>query len=140
MSVRWSRATTADDGTIVQEDIAGSPAFLQHLVEHPGEGAGRLGPDDERSLPAHPTQLYSSFSGLIICGVLLLWRRWRRRPGEVFALMACLYAVARFIVEGLRHDTNPVLANLTISQTISIGLFAVGVAGVVFCRCCRPKG
>ena len=140
MSVRWSRATTADDGTIVQEDIAGSPAFLQHLVEHPGEGPGRIGPRDERSLPVHPTQLYSSFSGLIICGVLLLWRRWRRRPGEVFALMACLYAVARFVVEGLRHDTNPVLANLTISQTISIGLFAVGVAGVVFCRCCKPKG
>ena len=136
MSVKWVRSTIADDGRVAQEEIKGSSAFLQHLSEHPSE----IGPDDEWSLPVHPTQLYSSFGGLVICCILLLWRRWRRRPGEVFALMVCLYAVARFWVEGLRHDTNPVLANLTISQTISIGMLAVGLAGFLFCRCRRAKG
>lgn len=134
MSLQWSRATMS--GSIVkQETITGSPAFLQHLAEHPAE----VGPDEMKSLPVHPTQLYSSFAGFVFCGVLLLWRRWRRRLGEVFALMACLYAVTRFGIEGLRHDTNPVLAGLTIAQTISIALFAVGLAGFVFCRL-RPKG
>ncbi|MFH1731006.1 MAG: prolipoprotein diacylglyceryl transferase [Planctomycetota bacterium] len=135
MSLQWSRATKTADGTVKQETITGSPAFLQHLAEHPG----KLGPDEMKSLPVHPTQLYSSFAGFVMCGALLLRRRWRRRPGEVFALMACLYAVTRFCIEGLRHDTNPVLAGLTIAQTISIALFAAGLAGLVFCRL-RPKG
>ena len=134
MSAQWSRFFVLKDEMLMKETIKGGGPFSQHLVEHPSE----IGPDDEWSLPVHPTQLYSSFGGLVICCILLLWRR--RRPGEVFALMACLYAVARFWVEGIRHDTNPVLANLTISQTLSIGMLAVGLAGVIFCRCCRAKG
>ena len=136
MSVQWWRPIRGDDGTVVREIIKDGGSFSQHLVEHPTE----LAPGDKLSLPVHPTQLYSSLGGLTICGILLLWSRWRRQPGEVFALMACLYAVARFWVEGIRHDTNPVLGDLTISQTISIGMLVVGLAGVIFCRLSRSKG
>ncbi len=144
MSVQWWRPIPGDDGTVVREIIKDGGAFSQHLVEHPkkvgSQDTETVGPDDKLSLPVHPTQLYSSLSGLTICGILLLWSRWRRRPGEVLAMMACLYAVARFWVEGIRHDTNPVLGNLTISQTISIGMLVVGLAGVIFCRFSRSKG
>ncbi len=130
VGVQWSRATEAADGTIERETITGSSAFLQHLLEHPDE----IGPDDTRSLPVYPTQLYSSSFALVICVVLLLWRRWRRRPGELILLMACLYAVARFINEGLRDDTSPVLGPLTIAQTISVAVFVLGLAAFAWRR------
>jgi len=130
LSMQWARSDAAPDGSPRPETITGSYAFLQHLVQYPR----RVGPDDARSLPVHPTQLYSSASALAICGLLLLWRRWRRRPGEVLALLACLYAPARFWLESLRNDTNPVLGCLTVSQVVSIGVFAVGVSAFVWCR------
>lgn len=129
-SVHWVRARAIPDGRVAYDTIAGSPALLQHLVQYPG----RIGPDAERSLPVHPSQLYMAVSASAICGILLLLRRWRHRPGEVFALMALLYAVVRFIDEWFRDDTNPVLWNLTISQVISIGVFAFGVGALAWFR------
>ena len=130
MSIHWSRAEVVSGSLLVRETITGSPAFLHHLAKYPSE----IRPDDTRSLPIHPTQLYMSFSAFVVCGLLVLWRRWRRRPGEVFAALALLYSVVRFINEGLRDDTSPVLGELTISQVISVGVFAVGLAGFLACR------
>lgn len=134
----WERHEEAGSPTHL-DTIKGSFAFERQLIQyppgHPDPKNGRsLRPEDNWSLPVHPTQLYSSFSGFLLCGILLLWRRWRRRPGEVFALMACLYAVSRFIVEGLRDDTNPVIGGLTLAQVTGIAVFAVGLAGFLFCR------
>ncbi len=129
-SVHWVRARETPDGGTAYDTITGSFALLQHLVQYPD----RIGPDAERSLPVHPSQLYMAVSAAAICGVLLLVRRWRRRPGEVFAFMALLYSVVRFIDEGFRDDTNPVLWNLTISQVISIGVLAFGVGALACLR------
>jgi len=139
VEVRWVRERRGEPGSPASLDtIKGSFAFERQLIQYPPgrpDVNGRsLRPEDDRSLPVHPTQLYSSFSGFLLCGVLLLWRRWRRRPGEVFALMACLYAVARFIIEGLRDDTNPVVGGLTLAQVTGIAVFVVGLAGFLFCR------
>ncbi len=136
MDLLWVRRTHLPDGAIKHEQITGSPAYLQHLKQRPD----RLDPNiATRSLPVHPTQLYESGSALALCGILLLWWRWRRRPGEVFALMGCLYSVVRFTIEGFRNDTSPVLGSLTLGQVTSIPVFAVGLAAFVYCRMSGAK-
>jgi len=132
-NVKWWRDTTLPDGRAAEETINGSYALRQHLAQHPD----RITPDARWSLPVYPTQLYSSASAFLIAGLLLLWRRHRRRPGEVFALMACLLSVARFFIEGVRNDTLPVAGGLTMGQLTSIVIFAVGLAGLAYCRA-RP--
>jgi len=127
---QWWRYVRTPEGLAKREVISGSSAYLQHLVQYPKE----IGPEAERSLPVHPTQLYSSLSALVVCGVLLLWRSRRRRAGEVFALLGCLYPVGRFFLEGLRNDTNPVLGALTIAQVVSVGMFAVALSAFIWCR------
>ncbi|MFW6107939.1 MAG: prolipoprotein diacylglyceryl transferase, partial [bacterium] len=133
LSFTWIKNTRLPDGRIRQERIEGSQAFRQHLLLYPD----RIGPDDHGSLPVHPTQLYSSLGGFLICGLLLSWRRRRRRPGEVFALMGCLYAVARFSIEFLRSDTPPVLFGLNMGQLVGLPVFLVALAAFVYCRA-RP--
>ncbi|MFO7899633.1 MAG: prolipoprotein diacylglyceryl transferase [Planctomycetota bacterium] len=133
LSFIWIRDTRLPDGRVRQERIEGSPAFRQHLLLYPD----RISPDDHWSLPVHPTQLYSSFSGFLICGLLLLWRRRRRRPGEVFALMGCLYAIARFSIEFVRNDTPPIWFGLNMGQLVGLPVFLVALAAFVYCRA-RP--
>jgi phosphatidylglycerol:prolipoprotein diacylglycerol transferase len=129
-SIRWVRRMPRPDGTVVEQQIVGSSAYLQHLTEFPD----RIGPDATKSLAVHPTQLYESSSALLIAGILYVWWRWRRRPGEVFALMGVLYPVARFIIEGLRNDTAPVLGPLTLGQVTSIPVFVIAVIAFIYCR------
>lgn len=57
----------------------------------------------------HPTQLYSSLSGLFILGILLLADRRKHFPGFIFSLFLGLYGVTRFGIEEFRffdHDPN----------------------------------
>ncbi len=102
-----------------------------------------------RSLPVHPTQLYSSLAAAVVCLILyLFWsgyinrlipmakRRELAKPGCTFALMFVLYAIVRFFMEFLRAD-NPLspLTGLTVSQHLSIALVALGaVLMFVFAR------
>ena len=44
------------------------------------------------------------------------------------ALLLVTYPVSRFLIEWLRNDEGAFFAGLTISQNISVGLFAVGLA------------
>lgn len=80
------------------------------------------------SLPVHPTQLYSALDGLILMVLLLAYFPLRKRDGEVMALLLVTYPVSRFLIEWLRNDEGAFLGGLTISQNISLGLFAVGLA------------
>ncbi|MBI5701665.1 prolipoprotein diacylglyceryl transferase [Candidatus Saganbacteria bacterium] len=74
----------------------------------------------------HPTQLYSSISGLIMLAVLLLVFYKRGFKGQVFSLGICLYAVYRFIVEYYR-DLPRVFVGLTEAQIASVFIFVAGV-------------
>ena len=105
--------------------------------------------DRQRSLAVHPTQLYESAGGAVLCVVLyLLWRRVRNarqerqpqaqrgdgpaagkiltRPGCIFSLMFVLYGILRFFIELLRDDNPFEFDGVTISQIISIGLILTG--------------
>ncbi len=99
-----------------------------------------------RSLPVHPTQLYSSAAAFVL--MILLYLYWRRNkkineaglkgkflsaPGSIFAMMFILYSIDRFLVEFLRDD-NPyeygwwaIYKGGTISQNICIYMFIFGI-------------
>ena len=99
-----------------------------------------------RCLRVHPTQLYSSAAGAVLCLILyLFWKRSRKaiksdslwkpftRPGSTFAMMFVVYGCTRFFMEFLRDD-NPfefsswaVYKGGTVSQNIGIYMTVFGL-------------
>ena len=110
-----------------------------------------------RCLPVHPTQLYSSANGALLCLILyLFWRRSQKaaaisaakpftQPGLTFALAFVLYGVTRFGIEFIRDD-NPfeyawwaIVKGGTVSQNLSIYLIILGVILIVIFARFTPK-
>jgi phosphatidylglycerol---prolipoprotein diacylglyceryl transferase len=89
---------------------------------------GLIPQDALRSLPVHPTQLYSAFDALVILLLLTAFYPLRRRDGEVMGLLMLTYPVTRFLIEYLRNDEPAFFAGFTISQNISIALLLAGFA------------
>jgi prolipoprotein diacylglyceryl transferase len=76
----------------------------------------------------HPTFLYESLWNLALCVVLLrIDRRFRLRPGRLFAMYVVGYATGRFWVEGLRIDPAHTAGGLRLNQWVAliVGLIAV---------------
>jgi phosphatidylglycerol:prolipoprotein diacylglycerol transferase len=91
-----------------------------------------------RSLPVVPTQPLSTIDALILCLLLLACSPFRRRDGQLFALMCSIYPVTRFLIEGLRSDEAPMFGTgLTISQLVSVMMLLVAAA-LWFCILRRP--
>jgi phosphatidylglycerol---prolipoprotein diacylglyceryl transferase len=80
-----------------------------------------------KSLPVHPTQIYSALDGLVLLCLLSAYYPLRRRDGEVMALLMVTYAIGRFLTERLRNDESAMFAGLTVSQLLSIVLFVCGL-------------
>ena len=102
-----------------------SPAYVMMI------NRGFLLPGE--TVPLHPTQVYSTISAtlLAVATSLYFWRR--NGDGSVVALGLVGYALHRFLVEFLRGDELGQLGTgLTISQLISLGIAALGVALAVF--------
>ena len=74
----------------------------------------------------HPTQLYESFSMLIVFFFLLWLHKHKRFGGQVILLYALIYSVIRFMIEFVRDNKRSDLLGLTsltglsTSQLISI--------------------
>lgn len=83
-----------------------------------------------RSRPVHPTQLYSTVDALILCLLLWAYYPFRRRDGEVTALLITIYPITRFLIEGLRTDEPKNILGMSISQNIS--LLLLGVAATLW--------
>ena len=82
-----------------------------------------------RSRPVHPTQLYSAIDAAILGCLLWTFFPLRRRDGEAIALLLTIHPITRFLLEIIRTDEPKKFGpGLTISQTVSLGLFACGVA------------
>ncbi len=83
--------------------------------------------------PLHPTQIYSSIDGFMIA-FITAWYFWhRRRNGEVLAVALVIYPVTRFCIELLRADeVGKFGTTLTISQWISIALFLINIAFMIY--------
>jgi phosphatidylglycerol:prolipoprotein diacylglycerol transferase len=77
-----------------------------------------------RSLKVHPTQLYSAINGLVLFFFLWSYYPFRRRDGEVIAMLMTIYPITRFVLEMIRTDESAIGGTgLTISQNVSVGLF-----------------
>lgn len=81
-----------------------------------------------RSLPVHPTQLYSTIHALLLSALLSALFYVRKRHGVVIGALLVLYPVPRAILEMIRVDNPTDMAGLTVSQSVSIGLLIVGAA------------
>jgi len=93
-----------------------------------------------RSLPVHPTQIYSAVNAFLICLLLLAYYPYRRRDGEVFALLLTIYPITRFLIEAIRIDEHGMFGTpLSISQLVSIALL-IGVAGLWMYLLKQPAG
>jgi len=111
-----------------------------------------------RCLPVHPTQLYSSANGGILC--LILYFFWRRshnpagsksqrrlftKPGQIFSLMFILYGISRFFIEFLRDD-NPfeyswwaIYKGGTVSQNLGIYMVIFGLVLMIIFQRMKSK-
>ncbi|OHB78254.1 MAG: hypothetical protein A2W31_04605 [Planctomycetes bacterium RBG_16_64_10] len=85
-------------------------------------------PVRRRSLPVHPTQIYSSVAAFLLGLVLWFYYPFRRRDGEVVALLLSIYPIQRILIEVIRVDEPAVFGTgLSISQNVSL-LLLVGAA------------
>jgi phosphatidylglycerol---prolipoprotein diacylglyceryl transferase len=97
-------------------------------------------PVPQHSLAVYPTQIYSAIDALILFLLLLAYDPFRRRDGELFALMISVYAVTRFFVEILRTDEPPIFGTgMSIAQNISLLLLLL-MAGFWCYLLHRPRG
>jgi prolipoprotein diacylglyceryltransferase len=91
-----------------------------------------------RTLGLHPTQLYESISMFLVFLVLSAYFEFRRRPGEVMAVLMFCYGLQRYVVEMLRDDPRPV----GFEKYASILLMVAGPVLFVWLRwlSAAPKG
>lgn len=127
---------TAPDPLVVDIELSGSQregSRIQRVT---------LFPDDlpASSLPVHPSQVYAAINGLLLC--LLVWflQPLPQRDGMVFLIAMALYALSRFLLEGVRSDEAGQLGTpLTISQLISLGGASLSIIGIVILKRLPPK-
>jgi phosphatidylglycerol---prolipoprotein diacylglyceryl transferase len=75
------------------------------------------------SVPVHPAQLYAAIDAGLLALLLWVYYPFRRRDGEVFALLLTIHPVSRFLLELVRSDEPGQFGtSLTISQWLSLGI------------------
>lgn len=104
----------------------GKPCDLPWAVQFP-DGAPavlRFG-----HVAVHPSQLYASAGGFLIFGLLLLWERRSRRPGETLGRFLILYGAQRFVVDFSRYyeQTQRLWFDWSNNQWLSLALMVFGL-------------
>ena len=83
----------------------------------------------QRSRPVKPVQLFSAVHAGTLAFLLWAWYPFRRRDGELFALLLSLYPVGRVLEEVIRDDEPGRWGTaLTISQWVSLLLLVAAGA------------
>ncbi len=75
----------------------------------------------------HPTQLYSSMQAFLLSAVLSAAFYRRKRHGIVIGLLILMYPIQRTILELIRADNPHDVGGLTVSQGVSVALFAAAI-------------
>lgn len=93
-----------------------------------------------RSLPLHPTQIYSAVGSGLLAVLTWAYYPFRQKDGSVLLLGWMTYPVHRFLVEFLRGDElGQFGTSLTISQWVSLGLLVCGSIFAIWLSR-QPKG
>lgn len=136
----------------INAELWGRPTDAPWGVIFPGAAAQDCGANVLTLCARHPSQLYEALLEGLLLGALLLWVAWRRgglrKPWLVTGLFFAGYGLSRFIVEFVRQpDQQFVTADnplglafhsggfgLTMGQTLSLPMIAVGLALVIVAR------
>lgn len=93
-----------------------------------------------RSRPVHPSQIYSTIKASLLAFFLWSYYPFRRRDGEVFALMLTIYPLFRTLLEIIRDDVDGLWGTpVTFSQAVS-GVILVIAAALWIYLLRQPKG
>ncbi len=84
----------------------------------------------QKSLPVHPTQLYSAASALLLCVILAACFRRRKYSGQILIFALLLYGLSRFTLETLRIE--PKLPAVGISAAQLVSLIALLLAAILW--------
>jgi phosphatidylglycerol:prolipoprotein diacylglycerol transferase len=126
-----SVASLADASRVLSEAYAYSKPVEFKLAD--GAIVQRPAATRPRSLPVHPTQLYSTIDAGLTAWLLWAWFPHRRRDGEVALLMFTIYPVTRFLTEAIRTDEAAIFGTgLSISQNVSLIVLVLAVVGWVW--------
>jgi len=68
----------------------------------------------------HPTQLYEASYALLLFLLLMLYRKYQKHDGELFAVLFILYPFGRFFNEFLRADDRGSILIFSSPQLFSI--------------------
>ncbi|HET6881001.1 MAG TPA: prolipoprotein diacylglyceryl transferase family protein [Pirellulales bacterium] len=111
-----------------------------YVVDEPLPASWTLATSPGLTLPIHPAQIYAAVDALLLCLLLLAYYPYRRRDGEVFALMITIHPISRFLQEWTRVDEASIFGTgLTISQNVSIFML-LGAIGLWCYLLRRPRG
>ena len=94
-----------------------------------------LSPKDlpAKSLPVHPSQIYSSVDAFLLCILTWFLQPLATRRGTVLFSGITLYALSRFLLEWIRTDEKGQFGTqLTIAQWIAIVSGIVSLLGLVY--------
>ncbi|MDL0089226.1 prolipoprotein diacylglyceryl transferase [Campylobacter gastrosuis] len=79
----------------------------------------------------HPSQIYEAvLEGLTIFIILFFYRKFKKFDGELIAIYAILYAIARFICEYFRepdYNLGFVFLNLSMGHILSLAMLLAGI-------------
>lgn len=128
-------------------DIASIPFLIGQAVGRWGNFVNREAYGSETTLPwrmtiynevgqlvsVHPTFLYESLWNTLGIVVLLIYQKYRKFDGELFAMYMVWYGIGRFWIEGLRTDSL-MLGPFRISQIVAILTAALGIYIIVKMR------
>jgi prolipoprotein diacylglyceryl transferase len=117
-------------GNWFNQELFGRPTTLPWALQ---VDRSHRPPGYARYATFHPTFLYESLWNLALVAVLL-WveRRWRLRPGRLFAVYVAGYAGGRVWIEALRIDPAHRFGGLRVNEWTSI--VALGAAAAVLLR------
>ena len=86
-------------------------------------------------IQVHPTFLYESLWCIVAFGLLMLYKRYKKFPGEMGLLYFVAYGTGRFFIEGIRADQLMLWGtNIPASQFLSALLVAGSLAAIAFER------
>lgn len=86
-----------------------------------------------RSVPVHAAQLYAAIDAGLLALVLWLAYPFRRKDGEIFALLITIHPITRILLEIIRSDEHGIWGtSLTVSQWIGLGILVAAAAFWIF--------
>jgi len=116
-------------GNWFNQELFGRPSTLPWALRiDPGHRPAGY----ERYATFHPTFLYECLWDLLVVAIVLyVERRFRLRPGRLFAVYVAAYTFGRFWVELLRIDPANRIVGLRVNDWVSVFVFAAAVGVLV---------